>query len=167
MKKIGSLLFLALTVLATAQTPTLEGTRGRGVATTSDARVGHFRFEIARATREDQSRLRGTFVFAQAGRPGTDVRAVEIRMENPAELRVAAPRASFSGRAVMIVPTGPTTFRRLPGRLHVIVSDTKKPTDAIGTTPDTIALKFTNAEAEVSFEFSGRVREGDLVVSSR
>jgi len=165
MKKFSSLLLASLAVLAVAQSPTTEGTRGRGVAVAPESRIGNFRFEVVRASLNDRTRLVGGLTFFQVGRPAANVRPVEIRLENAVDLKVVDNKATFGGRAIMLVSTTNNQVRRIPGRLQVAVTDSRKPGDpSTGTAVDTFALRFVNPEANISFDFAGHVKEGDLAV---
>jgi hypothetical protein len=154
----------AVAALAYAQTITIRGAIGQGLAGAPDSERpnAHFSFSVRQAEHNGQSQLGGSFAIEvrEANR------LVTVLMPNAQRLSVdiANKRATFSGPAVAVLRTR-QGVERARGVVVVRVEDNRSPRDTEGS-PDTIAVAFfTNPDSEEpAYTFRGTVRRGDIVV---
>lgn len=154
----------AVMALAYAQSVTIRGAIGFGLAGAPDAERpnAQFNFSVKQAEYNGQTRLGGGFAIEvrEANR------LVSIQMANAQRLAVDIEnkRAIFSGPAVAVVRTR-QGVERARGVVAVRVGDNRTPRDTQGD-PDTIAVAFfTNPDSEEpAYTYRGVVRRGDIVV---
>lgn len=154
----------AVMALAYAQSATIRGAIGFGLAGAPDAERpnAQFNFSVKQAEYNGQTRLGGGFAIEvrEANR------LVSIQMPNARRLEVDIEnkRAVFSGPAVAVVRTR-QGVERARGVAVVRVDDNRTPRDTQGD-PDTIAVAFfTNPDSEEpTYTYRGVVRRGDIVV---
>ena len=154
----------AVMVLAYAQSVTIRGAVGQGLAGAPDSERpnAYFSFFVRQAEYNGQSRLGGSFAIEvrEANR------LVTIWMPNAQRLAVDIEnkRATFSGSAVAVLRTR-QGVERARGVVVVHVEDNRSPRDAEGD-PDTIAVAFfTNPDSEEpTYTYRGTVRRGDIAV---
>jgi hypothetical protein len=154
----------AVMALAYAQSVTIRGAIGFGLAGAPDAERpnAQFNFSVKQAEYNGQTRLGGGFAIEvrEANR------LVSIQMPNAQRLTVDIEnkRAVFSGPAVAVQRTR-TGVERARGVVVVRVGDNRTPRET-GGNPDTIAVAFfTNPDSEEpAYAYRGAVRRGDIVV---
>jgi hypothetical protein len=154
----------AVMALAYAQSVTIRGAVGFGLAGAPDAERpnAQFNFSVKQAEYNGQTRLGGGFAIEvrEANR------LVSIHMANARRLEVDTEnkRAVFSGPAVAVQRTR-TGVERARGVAIVRVGDNRNPRET-GGNPDTIAVAFfTNPDSEEpAYAYWGAVRRGDIVV---
>jgi len=154
----------AVMALAYAQSLTVRGAFGHGLAGAPDAERpnAQFHFSVKQVEFNNQSRLGGGFALEvrEANR------LVSIQMPNAQRLTVDIEnkRAVFSGPAVAVQRTR-TGVERARGVAVVRVGDNRNPRET-GGNPDTIAVAFfTNPDSEEpAYAYRGVVRRGDIVV---
>lgn len=154
----------AVVALAYAQTLTVRGASGVGLAGTPQVERpnAQFNFSVKQAEFNGQTRMGGGFGIEvrEPNRLVTvqmpEVRRLTVDMENK--------RAEFAGPAVAVVRTR-QGVERARGVVVVRVADRRNPRDAEGD-PDTIAVAFfSNPEStEPTYTYRGVVRRGDIVV---
>jgi hypothetical protein len=154
----------AVMALAYAQSVTVRGAVGHGLAGAPDAERpnAQFHFSIKQVEFNNQSRLGGGF--------GIEVREanrlVSIQVPNAQRLAVDIEnkRAVFSGPAVAVQRTR-QGVERARGVVVVRVEDNRSLRDT-GGNPDTIAVDFfTNPDSEEpAYAYRGVVRRGDIAV---
>ncbi len=153
----------AVTALVYAQTATLRGAAGHGMAGAPDAERpnAQFRFAVKELVFNNQSRLGGGFEIEVRGENGLTV----LHMPNVASLSVDAANgiATFSGRGWAAQRTR-QGVRRTRGIVFVRVEDNRSPGSTEGD-PDTIAVAFRTApDADPVFTYEGVVLRGDIRV---
>ena len=154
----------AVMALAYAQSVTVRGAVGHGLAGAPDAERpnAQFHFSVKQVEFNEQSRLGGGFAIEvrEANR------LVSIQMPNAQRLAVDIEnkRAVFSGPAVAVQRTR-QGVERARGVVVVRVEDNRSLRDT-GGNPDTIAVDFfTNPDSEEpAYAYRGVVRRGDIVV---
>lgn len=153
----------AVAALAYAQTATLRGAAGHGMAGAPDAERpnAQFRFAVKELVFNNQSRMSGGFEIEVRGENGSTV----IHMPNVGRLSVDAENgvAAFSGRGWAAQRTR-QGVRRTQGIVFVRVEDNRGPDSTEGE-PDKIAVGFSTApDAEPTFTYRGVVLRGDIRV---
>jgi hypothetical protein len=153
----------AVAVLAYAQTATLRGAAGQGMAGAPDAERpnAQFRFAVKQLVFNNQSRTSGGFEIEVRGENAATV----VHLPNVDRLEVDAENgvAAFSGRGWIAQRTR-QGVRRTPGIVTVRVADNRD-ADSTEGDPDTIAVAFRTApEAEPAFTYRGVVLRGDIRV---
>jgi hypothetical protein len=154
----------AVVAVAYAQSLTVRGALGFGLAGAPDAERpnAQFNFAVKQAEYNGQTRLGGGFAIEvrEANR------LVSIQMANAQRLAVDIEnkRAVFSGPAVAVVRTRQGA-ERTRGVVVVTVDDNRNWRGREGD-PDTIAVAFfTNPDSEEpAYTYRGVVRRGDIVV---
>lgn len=153
----------AIAALAYAQTVTIRGAFGSGLAGHPDADRpnAQFNFSVKQAEYNGQTRTGGGFAIEVRGQHSLttiqmmNANRVAVDMEN----RVAA----FSGPAVAVQRTR-QGIQRTRGVVAVVVGDLRNPHTGEGD-PDTIAVRFfVEGNEEPVFTYRGLVRRGDIVV---
>ncbi|MCX7925190.1 MAG: hypothetical protein N2554_05195 [Fimbriimonadales bacterium] len=153
----------AVAVLAYAQTATLRGAAGQGLAAGPDAERpnAQFRFAVKELTFNNQSRLSGGFEIEVRGENGVAV----VHMPEVGRLAVDAENkvAEFAGRGWLTVRTR-QGVRRTQGIVFVRAADNRAP-DSTSGDPDTIGVAFRTApDADPAFAYRGAVVRGDIRV---
>ncbi len=153
----------AVTALVYAQTVTLRGAAGHGMAGAPDAERpnAQFHFAVKELVYNGQSRIGGGFAIEVRGENGATV----IHMPQVGRLSVDAENgvATFSGRGWAAQRTR-QGVRRTQGIVSVRVADNRVP-DSTGGDPDTIAVAFRTApDADPVFTYQGVVLRGDIRV---
>jgi hypothetical protein len=154
----------AVMALAYAQSVTIRGAVGFGLAGAPDAERpnAQFNFSVKQAEYNGQTRLGGGFAIEvrEANR------LVSIHMANARRLEVDTENkvATFGGPAFAVERTR-QGVQRARGVVVVRVDDNRTPRDTQGD-PDTIAVAFfTNPDSEEpAYAYRGAVRRGDIVV---
>jgi hypothetical protein len=150
----------AFSVAAFAQAQFVEGSRGMGVAASSNSvNDARFRYSVARYLRGNTEFVDGEFNFtARSDRSTVTITGRPTRLAIDARTKVA----EFGGRAVAVfaTPSGP---RRVEGTFMARVQD--RGSNGIGD-PDAIAVTFTSL-SNAQFAYRGLVTDGDLVVVPR
>lgn len=174
-QRLSILVGLGVFTFATAQTPPVASTFGRGVVVNAANRRGEFNFEVVKriVANTNEPAVRGRFEFNLAGENANQ--RVRIVMERAVGLGVVGRVAEFGGLGFM-VRQGPNGPIRVNGRIAVRVEDvwnppTDNPGDGTGTTHpfDKFAVRFfvpsnTSPNGQQVFDFGGDVKRGNLVV---
>ncbi len=135
--------------------------QGRGNAVARDGRRAEFNFEVGSHKGKDEKVVtRGRFEFNQV--KSDKARPVRIVAEMIPKLMTKESNGWFESRAMMVVVTenGP---KRIPGNVKVHVADLVKPKDE-SDKKDILEVAFKAAEGDLTFEFGGAVRKGDIRV---
>lgn len=153
----------AVAALAYAQTVTVRGAIGMGMAGAQDAERpnAQFRFLAKQVVFNDQSRTRGSFEIKVRGENAITV----VHLPNVDRLEVDAENgvAVFSGRGWIVQRTR-QGVRRTQGIVTVRVADNRDAGSTDGD-PDTIGVAFRTApDAEPAFTYRGVVLRGDIRV---
>lgn len=153
----------AVAALAYAQTVTVRGTIGQGLAGPQDAERpnAQFRFVAKQVVFNDQSRTGGSFEIEVRGQNAVTV--VHLPSVDRLEVDAANGVAVFSGRGWVAQRT-PQGVRRTQGIVIVRVADNRD-ADSTDGDPDTIAVALRTApDAEPAFTYRGVVKRGDIRV---
>ncbi|MCX7993062.1 MAG: hypothetical protein N2651_05290 [Fimbriimonadales bacterium] len=153
----------ALAALAYAQTATLRGAAGQGLAGAPDAERpnAQFRFAVKELEFNGQTRRGGSFEIEVRGENSVTT----VHLPNVERLAVNAEEgvAAFSGRGWAAQRTR-QGVRRTQGIVFVRVEDNRS-ADSTEGDPDTIAVAFRTApDAEPVFTYRGVVLRGDIRV---
>ncbi len=153
----------AVAALAYAQTVTVRGAAGFGLAGAPDAERpnARFRFAVKELVYNNQSRLGGSFEIEVRGENGLTA----LYMPNAGSLSVDSEdgTATFSGRGWAVHRTR-QGVRRVQGIVSVRVED-NRPYGSTEGDPDRIAVEFRTApDAEPVFTYQGVVLRGDIRV---
>lgn len=151
----------AVAALAYAQTVTVRGAIGMGVAGAQNAPNAQFRFLAKQVVFNDQSRTGGSFGIEVRGENAITV----VHLPNVDRLEVDAENgvAVFSGRGWIVQRTR-QGVRRTQGIVTVRVADNRDAGSTDGD-PDTIEVAFRTApDAEPAFTYRGVVLRGDIRV---
>lgn len=153
----------AVAALAYAQTVTVRGAVGHGLAGNpdSDRPNAQFRFAVHEAEFNGRTRLGGGFQIEVRGEQGITT----VHMPQVERLAVNAEEgvATFSGRGWAVQRTR-QGMRRVQGVVFVRVADNRDAGSTEGD-PDTIAVAFRTApDAEPAFAYRGAVLRGDIHV---
>ncbi|MCW5940017.1 MAG: hypothetical protein KF884_10135 [Fimbriimonadaceae bacterium] len=150
----------ALSVAAVAQAQFIEGSRGTGLAASSNAgNDARFLYAVARYSRGNTEYVEGEFNFTARSERGTImITGRPTRLAIDARTKVA----EFAGRAVAVyaTPFGP---RRVEGTFMARVQD--RGANGRGDR-DTIAVAFASL-SNAQFDYRGLVTDGDLIVVPR
>lgn len=164
MKLMRAITLLGVCVAALALAANgAQGSKGRGVLQNENDLRATFNYQIHKVVRGDRMDVRGDFHFKAGDR--RNQRAIEIDMANAKGLNVQNRTAEFGGpaKAVFITNQG-RVVREGTLRVHVEdVTSPEHPTDR----KDVLRLRFEAPRVNVTFEYGGRVAEGDLVVFER
>ncbi|GIV06009.1 MAG: hypothetical protein KatS3mg016_1584 [Fimbriimonadales bacterium] len=153
----------AVAALAYAQTVTVRGAMGHGMAGAPEAERpnAQFRFVAKQVVFNDQSRTGGSFEIEVRGENALTV--VHLPTVNRLEVDAENGVAGFSGRGWIAQRTR-QGVRRVPGIVSVRVADNRE-ADSTDGDPDTIAVAFrTTPDAEPAFTYRGVVKRGDIRV---
>ncbi len=157
---------VVLASVALAQNAGVAGAKGRGVAANGDGLKGAFNFEVKKAVRPNgSSEVGGKFVW-EARIPATNT-SVRIEMPKCREFAKNENVAEFGGPAVMVVKRNGES-KRFEGPLNVRVVDNRPPNAPPNSDArDRIRLGFRAANSDLTYQFEGLVREGDIEVWMR
>jgi hypothetical protein len=166
MKRFTILAIAALTTMSIAQQaggpPPIAVTHGKGVAGSEDKRIAEFDFEVAKfKNKEGKEEVRGRFHMTQ--KPGENIPGAMIGIRMVGGLGVNDNKAEFGGKAVVEVRTK-DGVKRIEGMASVNVVDQVRPNEQGSEKKDLIRVQFKSKNGEVTYEFKGAVRRGDLVV---
>ncbi|BCW96848.1 MAG: hypothetical protein WHS44_12070 [Fimbriimonadales bacterium] len=153
----------AIAALAYAQTVTVRGAFGHGLAGHPDAERpnAQFNFSVKQVEYNGQTRTGGGFAIEVR----TEQSLTTIQMANANRIAVDMENhaATFSGPAVAVQRTR-QGVQRTRGVAVVRVGDLRNPRTGEGD-PDTIAVRFfVEGNEEPVFTYRGIVRRGDIVV---
>ncbi|GIV09758.1 MAG: hypothetical protein KatS3mg019_1849 [Fimbriimonadales bacterium] len=153
----------AVAAFAYAQTATIRGAFGAGMAGVPDAERpnAQFRFSVKELEYNGQTRRGGSFEIEVRGENGVTI----VAMTQPAQISVDTENsvATFAGRGTAM-QRNRQGVRRVQGFVTVRVADNRD-ADSTDGDPDTIAVAFRTApDAEPMFTYRGIVKRGDIRV---
>ncbi len=141
----------------------LAGSYGKGASTSADGRVASFDYsETKRTASNGNTKFEGRLRFEQ--RQNDHGRYVLIEMGVADALGVSGNVCEFGGRGHLIVISN---NRRVSynGRVSVRAVDRRNAEHPKGD-PDLLRIRFVG-ERDLTFEFEGPLREGDLKVGTQ
>lgn len=157
MKKLTILGVVAASSLALAAFSGVLS-EGHGGALARDGRVATFDYRIGlNESGQAQGQLRFEQVANEHGR------RVVIEMGMPAGASADAPRCHFRGPGVLSTVDAAGNRHTARGAIEVSVADLHTRTHPDGV--DRFEIHFTGREGNVSYEFAGAVKRGDLFVN--
>lgn len=165
-KKLMIVSSVIIASVALAWDASVGGAKGRGVAVNADGLRGAFNFEVKKATRANgEPEVGGKFVW-EARVPATNT-SIRIEMPRCREFGANERVAEFGGPAVMVVKRG-NESKRFEGPLAVrVVDDRPKNAPPSSELRDKIRINFRALRSDVTYNFEGLVREGDIEVWRR
>lgn len=164
MKRSTILAAMTIAAMSFAQSTApdrLAMTHGDGVAQSADGRVAKVNFEAVKVKANGAEVVRGNLKFQQVANSAG--RLVHVGIKMVSALGVTDNKAEFAGAGVLETQREGRAVR-LEGKVVVNVIDNRKPTDAATAQKDGFRLRFKANNSDVTFEFTGVIREGDLVV---